>query len=75
MHGEEFLAIDEIAVASWGAYPTPTPSDEERASFAVTFGLFGLITITPITGITRRIEMIFKRVIHPRSSAVRHHGF
>ena len=30
---------DMFAVASVGTYPTATPSDEERAIFAVSYGL------------------------------------
>ena len=30
---------DWLAVVSWGAYPTPTPANDERAAYAVTYGL------------------------------------
>ena len=30
---------DYLAVVSMGIFPTPTPTNAERASFAVTFGL------------------------------------
>ena len=30
---------DTYAVASYGTYPDPTPTDAERAVFAVSFGL------------------------------------
>ena len=33
--------MDFFAIASYGAYPTPTPTGAQRAAFAVTYGLFG----------------------------------
>ncbi len=30
---------DMFAVASYGAYPKPTPTDKQRAAFAVSYGL------------------------------------
>lgn len=37
-HGADPLD-DYLAVISLGTYPTPTPSDAERAAFAVSYGL------------------------------------
>ena len=35
-----FIELDDwLAVVSWGAYPTPTPANDERAAYAVTYGL------------------------------------
>jgi len=31
--------MDFLAVTSWGAYPTPTPSGAKRAICAVSYGL------------------------------------
>jgi len=31
--------MDWLAVVSTGTYPTPTPTDSERAAYAVSYGL------------------------------------
>lgn len=31
--------MDWFAIVSWGTYPTPTPTNSERAAFAVSYGL------------------------------------
>ena len=33
--------MDWFAVASWGVFPTPTPSGARRAAYAVSYGLLG----------------------------------
>ena len=44
------MALDHFAIASFGAYPTPTPSDAARAAYAVTHGLLGTLPLIVITG-------------------------
>jgi len=33
------MALDYMAIASMGVYPTPTPTSKRRAELAVSFGL------------------------------------
>lgn len=38
------MALDFMAIVSNGSYPTPTPTGQQRAIFAVTHGLLGSLT-------------------------------
>ena len=35
------MALDFMAIVTTGTYPTPTPTDAERAISAVSYGLLG----------------------------------
>ena len=35
--------MDFMAIASWGTYPTPTPTNAQRAAYAASYGLLGLL--------------------------------
>ena len=41
--------MDWLAVVSTGTYPTPTPTDSERAAYAVSYGLLGTLYEEEIT--------------------------
>ena len=37
------MALDYMAIISNGTYPTPTPTGTERAAYAISYGLLGVI--------------------------------
>jgi len=44
--------VDFFAIASRGAYPTPTPTGAQRASYVVTAGLLSLLPSLAVGGFT-----------------------
>lgn len=48
--------MDWFAVASYGVFPTPTPTDAERAVFAVSYGL--LSTAPAAVAVAQFIKII-----------------
>jgi len=46
--------MDWFAVASLGTYPTPTPTSAERAYYAASWGLLGLLGAPPAVEGRRR---------------------
>jgi len=38
------MALDYMAIASNGAFPTPTPTALQRAAYAVSYGLLSFVT-------------------------------
>lgn len=56
--------MDFFAIASVGTYPTPTPSDAERAASVVTWGLFlGPLASTTVNTLVKLREVILNEVI------------
>lgn len=45
---------DMFAVASSGTYPTPTPTDAQRAAFAVSYGLLSVLASADEEGVSTR---------------------
>ena len=37
------MALDLMAIASWGTYPTPTPTSTQRAAYGVSYGLLSIV--------------------------------
>lgn len=37
--------MDWFAIMTLGAYPTPTPTDAQRAAYGISYGLLGLVSI------------------------------
>lgn len=37
------MALDYMAIVSYGVYPTPTPTATARAAYAVSYGLLGIV--------------------------------
>ena len=54
------MALDYIAIVSYGAYPTPTPTGARRAGLAVSMGLLNFDLPAP-PGPTGNLFNIFKR--------------
>jgi hypothetical protein len=41
------MALDYMAIVSYGVYPTPTPTSTRRAALAVSFGLLNFTLPSP----------------------------
>ena len=53
------MALDFRAIISNGTYPTPTPTDTQRASYAISYGLLGVMPEGDIaTGLLRQIYRV-----------------
>ena len=45
------MALDYMAIVSYGVYPTPVPDSDERAAFGVSYGLLGTVpAAVPFSG-------------------------
>lgn len=53
--------MDFFAIASNGAYPTPTPTAVQRAAYAVTYGLLSLLpTVEVVDVVAKRFRSVLK---------------
>ena len=55
------MAFDFIAVASYGAYPTPTPTASRRMALAVSMGLLNITLPTPVA-VTSIVNLIIGKI-------------
>ena len=51
------MALDFMAIASNGAFPTPTPTTTQRAIYAVSWGLLG---VAPSEGGANTFALVYR---------------
>lgn len=49
--------MDFMAIVSCGAYPTPTPTDAQRASYAVSYGLLGSVPASLVRTVSKWLRL------------------
>ena len=57
------MALDYTAIASYGAYPTPTPTSTRRAALACSHGLLNITLPSPIAVTGKAVVNLGKRLM------------
>lgn len=56
------MALDYMAIVSYGVFPTPTPTTTRRAALAVSFGLLNITLPTPTPTISGLTSIILGKI-------------
>lgn len=60
------MALDFLAIASNGAFPTPTPTDAQRSIYAASWGLLGTAAAPAVSVAANTFSIIqrgFRKII------------